>query len=653
MTGIGRTERGIALGNPHAQLHWGRMVLRAAVTLALSAGLIWLLGQRLAAIEPEAVLLAMRELPLQSWVLAGLFTALSFWAVGQYDAVIHRHLATGLPETRARRAGVCAISVSQMIGMGVISGAILRWRMLPQIGLWQAVQLTAAVALSFLGAWVLVTSTVLLVLPDAPFKALAALGFSLSVLVGGLSGLAPRLGRFSLRWPNLFTQSRLVMMTVVDTFAAAAAFLVLCPPELGLDYATLLPVFLLALGAGLVSGAPGGMGAFEMTAMALLPLLPQAELVAAVLAWRMIYFALPAILGAAWAIKGPGRAPARLALRPNPAMLRSADAAEVQIHAQGEHALMGQDRFGLWLGGRTAHCLVGLFQPVSAPQGPLAALRVLRRLAAQDQRAAVLYKAPARLAAVARAQGMAVIGVAREAVLNPAQYQLGCSTRAGLRRKLRKAMAAGITVTGPADAAPPPDLSALDAIAAAWAASHGGERGFSMGRFSRSYLRGQRLYVAYLQGRPVAFVTFHQGPTEWVLDLMRHHNNLPDGTMHLLIQTAIDDAIRLDLPRLTLAAAPETAFAGNALAHLPVLSHKGAEGAAGLMRFKSAFAPKWEKRYLAAPNPALLALAALEIARAIHHPPPLPGKAPSSVEDGAHMTKIEPVDAEYAFASVR
>ena len=43
-------------------------------------------------------------------------------------------------------------------------------------------------------------------------------------------------------------------------------------------------------------------------------------------------------------------------------------------------------------------------------------------------------------------------------------------------------------------------------------------------------------------------------------------------------------------------------------------------GAAGLIRFKSAFAPSWSPRYAAAPGRAGLALALADIPREVHHP---------------------------------
>ncbi|MGQ0611289.1 MAG: phosphatidylglycerol lysyltransferase domain-containing protein [Paracoccaceae bacterium] len=621
-----------------ARVRRGGNYRRAALSLGVGGLLLWLLLNRLSAIEPQEVAHAFASLPAHAWGLAAGATAASFWAVGHYDAVIHRHFATGLPEGRSRLAGICAIAVSQMIGLGVVSGAVLRWRMLPEIGALAAARLTAAVALSFLGAWAMVTSAVLVLFPGAPFKAPALLALCLGGALAAVSIAAPRIGALRFRWPNAVTLGRLLALCVIDTGAAALAFWFLCPAGVDLSFSALLPAFLVALGAGLISGAPGGMGAFEMTLLALLPAEPQAELLAAVLAWRLVYFALPATLGAAVAIRGPRSRPKAAPGRPSAAHL-ALGPAEAQLYRQGEHDLLGGAREGVWLAGRTAHCLVGLFDPAPARLGRPRAMAALGRQARAENRIAVLYKAAPRLAAAARQAGFHVRAIAREAVLDLAAWDLTLPARAGLRRKLRRAEAAGLRVL-PCPARP--DWPALDRIAEDWARAHGGERGFSMGRYARGYVAGQRLFVALLDGRPVAFVTFHANPGEWTLDLMRHQGAIPDGTMHLLVQAAIDLARAEGAARLSLAAVPDPAPTPGP-AWMQALPHRLlAEGAEGLVRFKSAFAPRWERRYLCLPHAAYLPLAAAEIARAIHRPKPL--------RSAANMRQIEHDHEELAFA---
>ena len=149
-----------------------------------------------------------------------------------------------------------------------------------------------------------------------------------------------------------------------------------------------------------------------------------------------------------------------------------------------------------------------------------------------------------------------------------------------------------------------------------------------MGRFDRSYLQNQRVYLASLAGEAVAFISFHTGKHEWTLDLMRHTSSTPDGTMQALIAAAIADGATLNIPRLSLSAVPLAALAAAPTAKLGNLFHCLSGGnQAGLAQFKSSFVPNWQTLYMAAPHRLGLALAVAEIAREVHFSPPIPPTA--------------------------
>lgn len=579
----------------------GRILAKIVLTFGVGGIFLWLLAQRLQDFEIADLRTSLTLVPYWDWIGAAFVTACAFWAVGQYDTVLHRHFATGADMGRARRAGICAIAVSQTLGLGVVTGAILRWRMLPEQSLGMATRITVGVALSFLAGWAVLTALVLTVLPDAPYQGVAGFVLGAAVALTVLALIGPK-SRF--RWPNGFTMAQLVWFCALDTFLAALGLYIMVPADAGLDFATLLPAFLIAYGAGLMSGAPGGIGAFEVTFLALLPNLPHDHLLAGIVAWRLVYFVLPAILGAIVAMIGPARAQilAQTALH-LPAVLPRA---EIGIFAMGEHGLIGAE--ATWLVGRRSHVMVGMFDPMAQP-----ALTVLRQAAGAEARWPAIYKSNARLAVAARCQSWVSLRCATEAVLHPVSYDLAHPRRAGLRRKLRRAEAAGVSVNcGVQDR----DWPALDAIAALWAKQHGGERGFSMGRYGRDYVAGQRAYVAWQNGAVIAFITLHETCGEWTLDLMRHGEKIADGTMHLLVSRAIADAKARGVARLSLAAVPQVA-----MWTLPKTLSRLVKTGQGLRQFKEGFAPKWEGRYLSAPHWPALALAACSIALAIARPP--------------------------------
>jgi len=578
-----------------------RLYRRLVLTGGIGVLFLGLLAQRLQSVDADRVVAAMAGLGALPLVLACLATGFSFRAVAGYDQAWHRHLRTAIAPARARRAGFAAIAIGQTVGLGVISGALVRWRMLPELGLLAATQLSVLVAASFLVAWAIVTSLVFWVVPGAPLAGLAPWGLAVAVL-----GLGAGLAFAGSAMPNLFTLGRLLALAAADCLAAGLALWLLVPGELPL--AAFLPAFLLALGAGLVSGSPAGLGAFEIALLALLPDQPEAGLLGAVVAWRVIAYAVPALAGAGLALHSAARRPV-----PAGAAVPLPEIAEAGLLAQGD-LFAHRDGF---VAGRTAHGLVAL----SAVADP----RRHRSAARAEGRWPVLYKVGGRGAVAARRAGMRVLPVAREAWLDPVTFRTDIPACAGLRRKLRRAQAAGVN----ARIEPDPDWPALAQVNAAWVAARGREHGFAMGRFDPAYLASQRIVVARQGAAVTGFASFHVarigGRQVWTLDLLRPDPQAPEGTGQQMIVAALTAARADGVRKLSLAAVPigargeergPVARLGRALA---------GDAMRGLDQFKAGFAPRWQRLYIAAPSyPALLAVGA-EIWLRVFRPPGLRG----------------------------
>ncbi len=603
-----------------AQRHLGAAAQKIAFSLLMLGLFAFLLQDRILALDLGAALATLQTAGPDQW-LAGIgAVAISFWAVGRYDGVVHQHLGTSVPVAEARRAGITAIAISQTVGAGVVTGALVRWRMLRGVSLWQATRISVAVAFSFLAGWAVVTGLVLAAFATGTLSQIGLAALAAGCILLALGLWQPHALR-QLQLPNAITQTRLIGLSLLDTIAAFAALYLLLPAGIDLPFQTLLPAFMLALGAGLVSGTPGGVGPFEFTLLALLPQVPEAPLLAAILGWRMIYFALPAILGAIVALRGPTKA----ARGPDP-VLRPAEGgrretliaqsarAEAGLARQGHLSVMESRLGAAWIVGRTGHGLIGLLDPVGQHQPRRAALHALARQASSEGRLVAIYKCSARTAALARDMGWQVLVLGREAVLNPQRFTLDGHLMATLRRKLRRAEAAGITLT-PGDMRGAAERAA---IARLWAQARKGERGFSMGRYDETYLAGQLLIEARKDGRLVAFASFHQCGREWTLDLMRSAPACPDGTMQAIVTHAILLARAAGVAQLSLA----VAGAPPALPHW--LARRLQADDAGLAQFKQMFAPCWRQLYLTAPSCVSLGIAGAEIARAIHRPSPLP-----------------------------
>ena len=598
--------------------HMRKYAPRQGVLLLMAAGFVALFYGRVSTLEMDKIWGGFRSVSSYQWIMALLATAASFWAVGRYDAVVHKMMRNKVDTGTAHQAGIAGIAISQTLGMGVLTGALVRWRMLPDASLWQATRLSATVAASFLAGWAVVTGLALLMFaPDmlgGRMVALLPIVAALALVVASLLGSGTTVFGRQIKWPSLTTVFAILSLAAIDTIAAAIALYVLLPDVVALPLTTLYPAFLLALGAAMVSGTPGGVGPFEVTLLALLPSVNAEALLGAVLAYRVIYYAIPAVLATLLLARGPLQlAHQTVMLRTldhsaQNALIQNAPFAEANLLRQGPKKVLYQiSNTPLLLTSQTGQALVALRDPLLTRDGQRA-VQTLAKAAKDQAKIACLYKCSARTALQARKNGFFVLPIAREAWVDPRSFTTTTPSHRQLRRKLRKAETASIVTTQPSTL----PMTEMARISADWAIRSGGERGFSMGVFTPEFVQTQRCYLATQDGVLQGFITLNTCQAEWSLDLMRQTETAPDGTMHALLAHAISDAAKLDLPRLSLAAIP--------FEHSNRFLHKwmqSASASAGLKQFKSAFSPQWQTLYMAAPNRLQFALAGFDIAREI------------------------------------
>ena len=599
-----------------------RRVARHGLPPAILIACAFLLARRLEGFEADALARAFTGVSPLQWIGAAITTGLSFLAVARYDVIAHRHFATDCAPARATLVGATAIALGQTLGAGAIVGAFVRWRMIPDLGLATAARMSAFVAMSFLAALLVVLALAGLCLPLSPvpvWVSLLILAGAMFLTLAAFRTPSLRLGRFQFNLPSLRAMWMLFLLCLLDTVMAGLALHLLLPTTAALPFALFLPAFLLALGGAILSGTPGGVGPFELTLLTLLPHAPEAELLAAILAFRIVYYAIPAVIAGALLLQSrsaPENAP------PEPASPPTGSArAELGVLRQngGTLAPVGKGLCGLVPTGQT---LIALFDPCGAHAGDTAL--ALRALARDRNRFACKYKITMRHAAHARRAGWAVLHVADEAMIDTQAHDLQGASYRQLRRKLRHATEVGLRIER-ASHLPIPQMAE---VADDWETAHGRARGFSMGRFDPAYLQDQIVFLAFKQGHLLAFISLHHAAHEWCLDLMRSRSDCPDGTMHALVHEAILAARTSGIGTLSLAAVPASARGRNFLENRLHRLAECAAGGSGLRQFKASFSPRWQPLYMAAPSPAQLAIAACDLARAIRTPLPTGKRAP-------------------------
>ncbi|MFY0619439.1 bifunctional lysylphosphatidylglycerol flippase/synthetase MprF [Shimia sp.] len=602
--------------------HTINKMFRHILPLALGVVCCVVLAQQLGDMDLSALWSAVMSVSMWQWGMALAASAVSFFAVARYDVIAQRHFQMSHTAPDAMLTGATAIGLGQTLGAGAVVGTFVRWRMTPNMSFKDAARVTAFVTVTFLAALAVTIAMAALALPTPhipTFLPYLILAVALGVTV--LAFVFPVLSRQGRRvtLPTLPAIAALLALCLVDTVFAGLALFLLLPADLALSFATLLPVFLIALGAAIFSGTPGGVGPFELTLLALLPNHPEPALMAAVLSFRAIYYALPAILAGAVLLHrltrpkttfAPRQARAYQAFGDSP--LTSSSRAELGVIRQNGGALMSCEagRCGIVRIGQT---LVALFDPIEGNAHTMA--RPLKRAARAQNRIACKYKISARHATHARKAGWAVVHISDEAIIYPEQHTVDGPKFRQLRRKLRHAEQAKLTVERPTTHLP---LNDMARVSTAWETRHGVPRGLTMGRFESLYVEHQNVFLAYQNARLVGFVSFHATKDEWCLDLMRVLPDAPDGTMHFLVQKAIQAALEADVTRVSLAAAPATPTGRTQLERFLRKQHFKHGGGAGLRQFKACFAPHWQPLFMAAPGPIQLGMATLDLIRAVN-----------------------------------
>ncbi len=606
--------------------------VRWIAPIAMAALCIWALEARIGLPSVQQITDTLRNIPVWRWIAALSATGVSFWALGRYDTVAHRHLGTGLDGARARRAGMAAIAFSQTVGFGLITGAYARWRLLPGLSALQATQVTALVGFTFMVTLAAISGIALLINPVLPgmgwLGAILVAGF-FATLAGSFFYPAFRIGKLKLRWPSFIAMTALLGWTALDVIAAGTALWLLLPGGVELAWSNLVTVYFIALGAAILSSAPGGAGPLELTICALLPGTDTAALLAALVAFRLVYYATPAAL-ASLALLWPTRSTEDDELPQDDALLgankrpardlpRQRPIAEAAIIMQngGHLQAFGLNQIAML---ESPQCALAFFDPLSGHVQEV--LSPLAAHARQRNLSACLYKCNTGSGIAARRAGWKVLRIAAEAVLIPQEFTETGSRHRQLRRKLRHAEKAGVTVRPAQISLPIEQMAEIDQE---WRIAHGTAYGTTMGQFEPGYLAQQRVFLAWRKGRLDGFISLHETTSEWCLDLMRIRPSAPDGTSHALVRAAIAAASKNGVVRLSLAAVPDHRWA-----------HRVDKG---LRRFKSCFAPAWEPRYIAAPSWPHMAVSLIEILRLVHRPAPVtPVAAPLHRDDDTRET---------------
>ncbi|MFT0633670.1 lysylphosphatidylglycerol synthase domain-containing protein [Pseudomonas sihuiensis] len=297
----------VAPNNPW--MRWGKRALTLFFLLAVPA-LLYMLARNL---DWGEVRQALSDYSMQTLLVGALIACASYLVFGCYDLLGRHYSRHHLPARQVLPvAMVCyAFNLNFTTWIG---GVAMRYRLYMRLGL-SASTVTRILSLSLLTNWTgymalagVIFSLRLVQLPEnlgLGMTGLQLLGFALLGVVSAYVGICAfsrqrvwHLRERSITLPSL----RMAVMQIVlgaSNWSLMAALIYWLLPE-GAAYTSVLGVLLISCMAAVVAHIPAGLGVLEAVFLALLQhQYSQASLIAALLAYRVLYYLLPLLLASA------------------------------------------------------------------------------------------------------------------------------------------------------------------------------------------------------------------------------------------------------------------------------------------------------------------------------------------------------------------
>ncbi|WP_321895160.1 bifunctional lysylphosphatidylglycerol flippase/synthetase MprF [Paraburkholderia heleia] len=277
-------------------------------------------------VDYHSVIRQLWTLTPAQWVGALAATAVSFVALVGRDAVGLRYLGARVSRGALWAGAIAGSALGNVTGFGALTGGAVRCRVYGSAGVTAAqigrmtvfTSVTLALALVLMTALGMVgaAGTLSGLLPLAPDELRLIGGTVLgcgAVMVILCPASAREIEPFGRAWLRFSVPARRdlvaqLLLAALDVVGAGLALWSVMPHAL-LGFTDFLTVYCAAMLLGLIGHTPGGIGVFEAAMVyALGPSVPTSKVLAALLAYRAIYFGAPLALAAAVLTVFEGRA---------------------------------------------------------------------------------------------------------------------------------------------------------------------------------------------------------------------------------------------------------------------------------------------------------------------------------------------------------
>ncbi|MGK7865665.1 lysylphosphatidylglycerol synthase domain-containing protein [Falsiroseomonas sp. E2-1-a20] len=284
----------------------------AGFGLLLLAAAIWVVQNEFRSLSVADIQTSLAAIPTTTlWIAAG-WTVLAYAVLTIYDRLGSVYAGHPVSYARTSLASFCAYTLAHNLGFAAVSGAAVRYRFyaawgLPPLAIAKVVAFTS---LTFgLGGFAL-GGLVLVVEPEVvpglgehvPHWAMRIVGLAMWATVIAyvtMSRLRSHVTIFKYRidLPGFRMAVAQTVLASVDVAVTAMIFYVLLPPAEGLTFLRFLGIYVAAYTAGIAASLPGGIGVFDGAILiGLQPWLSPAQVVGALLLFRLYYYIVPLFL---------------------------------------------------------------------------------------------------------------------------------------------------------------------------------------------------------------------------------------------------------------------------------------------------------------------------------------------------------------------
>jgi uncharacterized membrane protein YbhN (UPF0104 family) len=288
----------------------GKPWLKIALAVAALALAAFLLYRTLSNYSMEEIVASVTAIPGTRFALALLFAAASYLCLTGFDWLALHYVGQRLPYGYVALASFCSLSLGHNIGFAALSSGAVRYRFYSRrgVGVGDIARIIVFCGIT-VGLGLLILGGAALLLRSDLAGEITGLGTATVIALGiGCLGVAAAyvaiaaFVRKPLKIRNWTFEPAPVRLALGQcalgtlNFVCVAACLYQALAALGdVSYLAVAAVYVMAIVASLITHVPGGLGVIETV---VLHLLPGAQVIGALVAFRVIYFLIPLAIGA-------------------------------------------------------------------------------------------------------------------------------------------------------------------------------------------------------------------------------------------------------------------------------------------------------------------------------------------------------------------